>query len=328
VNIGIPPGIAPNVARRAVEWWLDLQSGDITDSQRNAFECWRAEHADHDRAWRHIRSVSQRLQMVNESPAASAARAALTRPRSPARRAGVKALVLLFFAGGTAWLARDQIAWRGWNADLRTSTGEQRNVTLADGTRLMLNTASTVDVRFSDTERRIVLLRGEIMVVMGHDDGPAPRPFVAQTAQGVSIPLGTRFSLRQEESTTQLDVLEGAVKVEPGRAPGVSKVVHAGERMRFTATQVMPIEPTSADTAAWTQGMLVASNMRLADFLSELGRYRDGYVRCDPSIADFRLSGTYPLSDTDRVLNTLASTLSVEVEYITRYWVTVKPARS
>jgi transmembrane sensor len=328
VNIGSPPGIAPNVARRAVEWWLDLQSGDITDSQRRAFECWRTEHADHDRAWRHIQSVSQRLQMVNESPAASAARAALTRPRSPARRAGIKALVVLFFAGGTAWLARDQITWRGWSADLRTSTGEQRNVTLADGTRLMLNTASAVDVRFSDTERRIVLIRGEIMVVTGHDDGPAPRPFVAQTAQGVSIPLGTRFSLRQEDSTTRLDVFEGAVKVEPGRAPGVSKVVRAGERMRFTATQTMSIEPTSTDTAAWTQGMLVASNMRLADFLSELRRYRDGYVRCDPSIADFRLSGTYPLSDTDRVLNTLASTLPVELEYITRYWVTVKPARS
>jgi len=87
VNIGSPPGIAPNVARRAVEWWLDLQSGDITDSQRRAFECWRAEHADHDRAWRHIQSVSQRLQMVNESPAANAARAALTRQRgAPASR--------------------------------------------------------------------------------------------------------------------------------------------------------------------------------------------------------------------------------------------------
>jgi transmembrane sensor len=327
VSIGTPPGIAPDVARRAVEWWLDLQSGDITDSQRRAFECWRAEHADHDRAWRHIQSVSQRLQTLNESPAASAARAALTRPRSPARRAGVKTLVLLFFAGGTAWLARDQIAWRGWSADLRTGTGEQRNVTLADGTRLMLDTASAVDVRFSDTERRIVLLRGEIMVVTGHDDGPAPRPFVAQTAQGVSIPLGTRFSLRQEPSMTRLDVFEGVVKVEPARAPRASKVVHAGERMRFSATQIMPIEPASADTAAWTQGMLVASNMRLGDFLSELGRYRDGYLRCDPSIADFRLSGTFPLSDTDRVLKTLATTLPVEVEYVTRYWVTVKPAR-
>ncbi|ALL67813.1 FecR family protein [Paraburkholderia caribensis MBA4] len=327
MSIGTPAGIAPNVARRAVEWWLDLQSGDITDSQRRAFECWRAEHADHDRAWRHIQSVSQRLQMLNESPAASAARAALTRPRSPARRAGVKALVLLFFGGGTAWLARDQIAWRGWSADLHTGTGEQRNVTLADGTRLMLDTASAVDVRFSDTERRIVLLRGEVMVVTGHDDGPAPRPFVAQTAQGVSIPLGTRFSLRQEPSMTRLDVFEGAVKVEPARAPGVSKLAHAGERMRFTATHIMSIEPANADTAAWTQGMLVASNMRLGDFVSELGRYRDGYLRCDPSIADFRLSGTFPLSDTDRVLDTLVTTLPVEVEYVTRYWVTVKPAR-
>jgi transmembrane sensor len=328
VKVGTPPGVEPQVARRAVEWWLDFQSGAMTDSQRRAFEQWRAQHVDHDRAWAHIQSMSQRLQTLGDAPGASAARAALTRPHSRARRAGVKALVLLFFAGGTAWVARDEIAWRSWSADLRTGTGEQRDVTLTDGTRLTLNTASAVDIRYSATERRIVLLRGEIMVVTGHDDGPTPRPFVAQTAQGVSIPLGTRFSLRQEDATTRLDVFEGAVKAEPARAPAGFQVVRAGQRMRFTQTQTLPIEPIGADAAAWTQGMLVASNMRLADFLSELSRYRDGYVRCDPSIADMRLSGTYPLSDTDRVLSALAGSLPVRVEYVTRYWVTVKPPRS
>jgi transmembrane sensor len=328
MNVDTPHGIEPTVARRAVEWWLDLQSGTVTESQRSAFEQWRVQHVDHDRAWQHIQSVSQRFQTLNEGPGTGAARAALMRPHSRARRAGVKALMLLFFAGGTAWVARDQIAWRGWSADLRTGTGEQRDVRLTDGTRLTLNTASAVDIRFSQTERRIVLLRGEIMIVTGHDDGPTPRPFVAQTAEGISIPLGTRFSLRQERATTRLDVYEGAVKAEPTQAPAEFKVVRAGERMRFTATQTMPIEPITADSAAWTQGMLVASNMRLADFLSELGRYRDGYLRCDPSIADFRLSGTYPLADTDRVLSALASSLPVRVEYVTRYWVTVKPAHS
>nr|WP_277398004.1 FecR domain-containing protein [Paraburkholderia sp. Tr-20389] len=268
------------------------------------------------------------MQTLNEASGASAARAALTRPRSTSRRAGVKALVLLFFTGGTAWVARDQTAWRSWSADLRTGTGEQRNVTLTDGTHLTLNTASAVDIRFSDTERRIVLLSGEVMIVTGHNEGPALRPFVAQTAQGRAIPLGTRFSLREESSTTRIDVFEGMVKAEPALAPDAFKVVRAGEQMRFTSTQAMPIEPFSANAAAWTQGMLVASNMRLADFLSELSRYRDGYLRCDPSIADFRLSGTYPLADTDRVLNALVSSLPVRLEYVTRYWVTVKPAHS
>ncbi|HEY4802277.1 MAG TPA: FecR domain-containing protein [Paraburkholderia sp.] len=328
MNIHVPTGIEPDVARSAVEWWLELQSDEVKDAQRLAFEQWRTAHVDHGRAWKHIQSVSRRLQTINDDSAASAMRAALTRPRSPARRAGVKALVLLFFAGGTAWVARDQLAWRSWSADWRTGTGERRDVTLSDGTRLTLNTASAVDVRFTETERRIILLRGEIMIVTGHDDGAAPRPFIAQTAQGASIPLGTRFSLRQEDSTTRLDVLDGAVRVEPARALAASRIVRAGERMRFTSTQTMSIEPTSADATAWTQGMLVASNMRLANFLAELGRYRDGYLRCDPSIADLRLSGTYPLADTDRVLNTLAASLPVRLEYLTRYWVMVKPAHA
>ncbi|WP_370444251.1 hypothetical protein [Candidatus Burkholderia verschuerenii] len=53
--------------------------------------------------------------------------------------------------------------------------------------------------------------------------------------------------------------------------------------------------------------------MRLADFLSEIGRYRRGVVRCDASIADLRLSGTYPLDDTDRVLAALAHALPVRI---------------
>ncbi|MBN3765988.1 FecR domain-containing protein [Burkholderia sp. Ac-20365] len=328
MNVSTPPSIEPDVARRVVEWWLDFQSGAVSESQRQAFEQWRTQHVDHDRAWSHIQSVSQRLQTLGGGAGAGAARAALTRPRSRTRRAAVKTLVLLFFAGSTAWITREQIARRGWKADLRTSTGEQRDVTLTDGTRLTLNTASAVNIRFSDTERRIVLVRGEIMVTTGHNDGPSPRPFIAQTAQGVSIPLGTRFSLRQEDVTTRLDVFEGSVKVEPARDTSAFKVVHAGERIRFTATQTMAVEPVSSDAAAWAQGMLVASNMRLADFLSELERYRDGYLHCDPSIADIRISGTYPLADTDRVLMALAGSLPVRLDYVTRYWVTVKPARA
>jgi transmembrane sensor len=41
-----------------------------------------------------------------------------------------------------------------------------------------------------------------------------------------------------------------------------------------------------------------------------------------------RLSGTYPLADTDRVLDTLTRILPVEVVFITRYWATVRAARS
>jgi transmembrane sensor len=65
--------------------------------------------------------------------------------------------------------------------------------------------------------------------------------------------------------------------------------------------------------------------MPLGDFVTELARYRSGHVACDPAVAGLRVSGTYPLADTDRVLAILGKSLPVAVEYRTCYWVRVVP---
>lgn len=56
-----------------------------------------------------------------------------------------------------------------------------------------------------------------------------------------------------------------------------------------------------------------------------LGRYRPGLLGCDPSVAGLRLSGAYPLDDTDRALAAIARAVPVEVVSRTRYWVRLVP---
>ncbi|WP_341316431.1 FecR family protein [Paraburkholderia sp. IMGN_8] len=332
MNANARPDIPQHIALRAVEWWMELQSGENTREQKLALARWRAEHADHERAWQHIRSVSNRFKDLTgtaDATGAAAARAALTRSRPATRRANVKALAMLLFTGGAAWIAGEHVPWRAWSADVRTAVGERRTLTLADGTRVTLNTDSAIEIRFSSTERRVHLLRGEIMVATGHSDAGGPlRPFVVETAQGRLQPLGTRFAVRQQSALSRIDVFEGAVRINPFDAHGAAPIMHAGERARFTRDEVSAMEAISENDAAWADGLIVASGMRLADFLNELDRYRPGYLSCDPAVAGLRLSGTFPLADTDRVLETVAGTLPVELVFITRYWVTVRAAQS
>jgi ferric-dicitrate binding protein FerR (iron transport regulator) len=87
-------------------------------------------------------------------------------------------------AGRLARLASD--AWEEWLADLRTATGEQKSF----GTRLVLNTASAVDVAFSSNERLVKLVAGEILITTGRDPSPDFRPFILQTRQGNVRALG------------------------------------------------------------------------------------------------------------------------------------------
>jgi transmembrane sensor len=315
--------IAPDIARRAVHWWVELNSGTARDADRHAFRRWLAEHPDHARAWRRIESVSGRMHGLTEH--ASAARAALAQKPSRKRRDSLKLLVALFFGATGAYVAQERLPWRAWSADYRTAVGERRAVTLADGTVLMLNTDSAIDIRYTPNERRVRLVRGEIMVTTGHRD-PSSRRFFVDTPQGTLEALGTRFAVRRDADEARLDVFEGAVRIEPINTPRNAAVLHAGQRARFDRTEVASVEPLALSDAAWTDGFIVASHMRLADFLAELSRYRNGVVHCDPTIAALRISGTYPLDDTDRVLAAIAHALPVRVDHVTRYWVTVRPA--
>lgn len=321
--------IPPQVARRAVEWLVELQSGDATEATRQALQHWLDQHRDHERAWRRIEAVNGRLRSV--AAASGIAHATLAPPRSVKRRETIKALAVLLFAGGAAWVIEDNTPWREFLADERTGVGERRTVTLTDGTTVALNTDSAINVRFSITERRVRLVSGEILVTTGKDDGPygdhSARPFLVETAQGELHPLGTRFAVRQQPEVSRVDVFEGAVSIRPRDGAGLTRTLRAGEQARFTRTAIGEPAPANEGDTAWTEGTLVASGMRLADFLAELSRHRPGRLNCDPAVADQRVSGTYPLADTDRILDTLRTALPVEIHSLTRYWVTVKPNR-
>ncbi|WP_176042302.1 FecR domain-containing protein [Burkholderia stabilis] len=322
------PAVPPHVARRAVEWWVDRQAGRTDDAFAAALARWRAEDPAHDAAWRHIEAMQGRFGRLAAGLDTQAAHAALLPPRAGRRRAAVKTLAVLLFAGGAAWMAEPVRRSAIWPADLRTAVGEQRTVTLADRTVVVLDTDTALDVRFDDTARRLRLLRGTIMVTSGHDDRVPARPLVVATAQGELRPLGTRFTVRQRDGATRIEVFAGAVRVQPADAQAGARVIAAGEGADFTRDAIGAPAPLDAYASAWTSGMLVASRMRLADLVAELDRYRRGSLRCDAAVADLRVSGTYPLDDPARVLDTLKATLPIDVEYLTRYWATVVPARS
>ena len=320
--------ISPRIAEQAVTWLVDLQAAAPDSALHHDFLRWRQADPAHERAWQRIEAVNARLGGLASPLGSAISRAALAPPRSNRRRQAVKLIALTLFAGGAALATREQAPWQAWLADLRTRSGERRSLVLADGTRLALNSDTAVDVAFSTSGRRLRLLRGEILVDTGKDEGAAlPRPFSVATRHGQLTPLGTRFSVRLHDTRTRLEVYEGAVEVLPAGQPANKRIIAAGQGADFTGDAVGTNDPADENRVAWRDGILVASRMRLADFLAELDRHRPGHLGCDPQVADLRLTGTYPLEDPERILDALRATLPVEIHYFTRYWVSVRPAR-
>jgi transmembrane sensor len=312
-------GIDPQLLGEAADWLMQLQSGDNSAEQRRVFEQWRVQSAAHAAAWQRAEAV---LGTFGQVPA-RIGRATLNGLAKPDRRRAIHAMGLFALGAPVAWLAWQH---QPWAADLRTAKGEQRTLELADGTRLVLNTDSVVDISFTRDARRLRLIQGEILVTTALDPAPQPRPFVVETAEGRIRPIGTRFSVRQLDGETQAAVFEGAVDITASR--GRQHRLNAGEQTRFQAQQISTATPVDSSAALWEHGMLAARDMPLAELIAELARHRTGVLRCHPAVAALRVSGVFPLRDTDASLDLLVQTRPLALRYRTRYWVSVEPRSS
>ena len=312
------------IALQAAQWFLLIQSGEATPAERTRWARWREADPSHEAAWQRAEQVSRKFGLLP----GGLAMPALGRAVRADRRTAIKTLAVLLTAAPAGWFAWRASPAREWLADHRTATGERREVRLPDGTRIQLNTATAIDVAYGTAQRLVRLRAGEIRIDTAPDGvpsgDPAYRPFVVETAQGRLRALGTRFVVRQHEGRrSHVAVLEGAVEVKPEDARGPAVVLRAGEQAGFSASAVEAVAPVGPEADDWSRGVLRAKNMRLHDFLAELGRYRPGVLRCDPAVAELRVSGVFQLNDTGPVLDSLPQALPVDVLFRTRYWVTV-----
>ena len=310
--------IPPEVARRAVEWVVELQNSPVPEPMRAAWAHWRTQNPLHEQAWQRIEAVNARFADLATPTGSAVAQATLAPPGSARRRHAVQVLAMLLFAGGVGWRVERHKPWRTWIADHHTGVGEHQAITLDDGTQLVLNTSSAVKVRFAAHERRLQLVAGEVLISTAKDAGA--RPFLVETLQGEAQALGTRFTVRERGDCTQVAVFAGAVQIRPRHSAVSARVLLAGEEAQFTEFTVDAPQATNEDHTAWTGGTLVARGMRLDDFLAELGRYSPHSLVCDPRVASLRVSGAYPLADIEKILVTLSATLGLQVETVTRFW--------
>ena len=308
--------VSAQVLDAAIAWQLSLDSGNPVE--REAFSKWHAAHEEHARAWRQLGMLDQRF-----SVASGPARTALLQSRESLRRrmrklgngmASVVAVMGLALFTADRYLPLDY-----WLADQRTATGEQRTLRLADGTLINLNTHSAVDVRFDEKQRRVILQEGEILIETAHGDA---RPFIVETREGSMRALGTRFLVKREAEGTRLSVLQSAVAAHPESSPQ-EQILREGQQVLIRNDSLGPVTALGLGADAWTRGMLVVDNARLGDLVHELGRYRRGHLGVAPEVADLRITGSFPLKDTNLALDALLPTLPVQIEQHTQWWVTV-----
>lgn len=290
------------VVERAAEWMAHLESGDADEQDHADFQHWCAEHPSHAVAIKRMGRLAQGTEVERE-----ALRRLFMRPAARRRNVapGLAIVAVLLMGGG--WFLRQLPAVQVHFADERAMIGETRPVALPDGSRIVLASNSAADIDMGPGRRTVRLLRGDLLADVAK--GQATH-FRVETVDGVAEALGTSFTVRKEDRATLVTVVTSKVRICP-EATGTGRgceTLSPGERVRLAdgiITRLPGIAP--ADATAWVEGWLPASETPLVDLLDELNRWRERPIRFDrATLRDVRVSGIFPLRDSDSVLANLA----------------------
>lgn len=313
---GEPPGQVPGPAiDQALDWHIRRQSGGWGAAEQAAFDAWRASDPAHEAAWRSLDALWSSPQLEQ---AARLAGARLT-PSHPSVRAGrARSWRRVGAIAASVLLA----AWIGWRfdlptrlqADVLTETGHQESLTLADGSRLVLDTGTAIATEIGAERRRVRLLKGAAYFDVTSDEA---RPFEVLAGSTQVQVTGTAFTVRYLDGRVTVAVRQGRVLV--GRPGGEARPLTAGQQVHVDAGGPGLVERVDAAAAmAWVDGRLVFVDQPLRDILSELRRYHPGLIILGNSgLGGERLTGNYRLDDPARILGSLATLLHARLTRLT-----------
>lgn len=303
-----PSSEARDVARAAARWLTLMEFGG-NEFDSAGLQRWRDSSAHHEAAWQKAQRLRQRFAGVPPS----LGMATLDRPALP-RRAVLKRALGVAALVPTAWMLGRALPLDAWRADLHTAIGEQRRWSLVDGSLLQLNTDSAVNLDLK--ARRLRLVQGEMALKVS-----GVTPLAVQAPYGlISVSRG-EICARLGEQGCRVSVVSGSAQLQPLHGPVLR--LEAGQQVSLHAAGAGPVTGLDVTQPGWRDGVLVAQNQPLGDFLRELGRYRPGVLRWDDALESLRVTGSFRLENTDKVLALLSASLPLDVQMRTRYWVTL-----
>ncbi|MDG2523006.1 FecR domain-containing protein [Caulobacter segnis] len=301
----------PQMVLEAAQWAAELDADRPSAKLRAACEAWCAADPLQRLAFERMRAANRPFDDLGDAQRQVISSAARTRPT---RRLRVLPVAMLVLGAGAAWFAAQSFTVRQHFPDHATSRGEIRNVALADGSRLVLDTETAVGVQ----GRTIDLYRGQVMATVAPSAG---KPFVVRVPEGTAMALGTIFSVQRQSNGALVTVLKSQVRVCPAHGDArACRILRPGERARILSDRIEPLQRVSIGRAqAWTHGWLEADETPLAEIAHELGRYSDRTIRlADEPTGQITVTGSYQLRDPSRTLRAIAKTHGLRFEQTPR----------
>lgn len=308
----------PATLAEAARWLERLRD----DPDARGFEAWRASDPAHDAAWRQVSDARGAAAALADEPDLLALRhetlARATIGRKPRLRVGGRTIAAGLLLGVGAPLAAFGInalvprsIERPAPETFRTGIGQRADVTLPDGSRVTLDTASRIEVAFDDDQRKVTL-DGQAWF----DLKPSATPFVIAT-DGLEMHAdkGT-FDVRADPGLVRAYAVDGTIALSGRAAQGGAIAASGGHLLSVQANTVAIGTLANPSTfTGWHSGMLQFDDVPVMAAARELNRYRHRPIRiADGRVAGMRISGAFRPAETPAFVDALTTGFPVRIK--------------
>ena len=193
-----------------------------------------------------------------------------------------------------------------------TSVGGRETIVMGDGSRIELNTDTSLRLREAANKREVWLDRGEALFQIKHD---AHRPLTVYAGNRRVSDLGTQFVMRREQDRLRVALLEGEVAIGPSDNEGRDLVLAPGNVFLATADRIsVTTEPQKAlaKELAWRSGLIVFHRTPLTEAAAEFNRYNREQIVVSVSAAGHVINGALPANNPEELAQIAHSLFGLE----------------
>lgn len=324
---------ADDIEEEAAQWFARLRTDGIRQDEIVAFETWRAASDRHARAYEEIEACWIELEALEGLDDIGRSVLALGPEKSTwYRRRSVLGIAATFAAvliGGTAFMT-NLSSVPSHHEQIATAIGEQKTLSLPDGSAIQLNTNGALAVEYTRDARLVRLSKGEAHFTVAHDPR---RPFTVLAEDSSVTAVGTAFTVRvRQDASLEVVVTEGRVALAPTNQATISDASGAQASSdtvaELTKGQIALFQETIEDIThvseaelnrklSWRQGMLAYAGEPLRDVIADVSRYTPIDIEiAEQALNDIRIQGYFKVGETEALFEILELTFGIRVERV------------
>lgn len=321
-----------SIQAQASAWLARLDGDEPSPEDLRAFKQWVREDKAHIAAFEKVAAAWGELNILTRLPLLLQQQVAA--PARPEKAYSLRYIAVAATLVIGLLIGLQPVIYPAQQALYTTAVGEQRSITLPDGSVVQLNTDSRFEFDYRGAVRALYLYQGEAHFSVAKN--PA-RPFEVYAGSGLVRAVGTAFSVALDTRSDNVDVIvtEGVVEIaaevtplhhqppaaitEPAKQP---RRVPAGNAAVFDQRAIRVVEPIAASDLqqqlAWRQGLLIFNGESLEEVVDEMARYTDTRIIIKSEAARLlRIGGQFNIADTAAIFKALEQGFGLKVDYAT-----------